>query len=335
MVRTLRSLLRRMKYAAPGIRTVAWHGEDTGAFVAAAAAEELVPLPIEEELDSRSERARPPAALCEALRAGSARSTPDAEVYYLPDREFAATAQSRARVVAVVARRLSGGGLPPLLRKRPARHYLTLREWVGGWFPGGSVLGRLAARALVSPAVGARLSAVKWPGNSEWIFAREPGRGTGDESPLKFLLVTFCGAGVFPIMPATLASALMLPLAFAVRGIFGPDVFFALSVLTAALATLASVWLEKWAAQRFLAEDPREFVLDEVAGMAVAWALLPAGAAWWAIVAGFLAFRVFDIFKWGVDWVERLPVRGKIVWDDLLAGLYAGIAVWLFCLLIR
>jgi phosphatidylglycerophosphatase A len=47
----------------------------------------------------------------------------------------------------------------------------------------------------------------------------------------------------------------------------------------------------------------------------------------WAVVAGFFAFRFFDIFKFGIDWVERLPVGGKVVWDDVLAGVYAGVVV--------
>jgi phosphatidylglycerophosphatase A len=74
-----------------------------------------------------------------------------------------------------------------------------------------------------------------------------------------------------------------------------------------------------------VAEDPREVVLDEVAGMAVALAL--AGSGGWAIAAAFFAFRFFDIFKIGVRWVEKRGWPGSIVWDDLIAGVYAGVII--------
>jgi phosphatidylglycerophosphatase A len=134
-------------------------------------------------------------------------------------------------------------------------------------------------------------------------------------------------------MPATLASALMVPPALLIHHYCGGQIFQWIAVAVAILSTLASVLLEGWAGRRFLAEDPREFVLDEVAGMAVTWAMLPPGSPIWLIGVGFLFFRIFDIFKWGVHWVEGLPIRGKIVWDDVLAGVYAGLATWLINLI--
>jgi phosphatidylglycerophosphatase A len=43
----------------------------------------------------------------------------------------------------------------------------------------------------------------------------------------------------------------------------------------------------------------------------------------------FVAFRIFDMVKIGIRWVERTKWRGSIVWDDVLAGVYAGVATWL------
>jgi len=97
-------------------------------------------------------------------------------------------------------------------------------------------------------------------------------------------------------------------------------------MLALALVTsLACLLLEKWAHRHYVAEDPREVVLDEVAGMALALAI--AGPLPSAILAAFSAFRFFDIFKPGIHWIEERGWPGVIVWDDLLAGLYAGGAV--------
>ena len=55
----------------------------------------------------------------------------------------------------------------------------------------------------------------------------------------------------------------------------------------------------------------------------VAMFLMPA-TGWW-ILAGFIAFRVFDIWKpFPIRAVEkRLGLGGGIMTDDLVAGLYA------------
>ena len=105
----------------------------------------------------------------------------------------------------------------------------------------------------------------------------------------------------------------------------GGEIFWWLCIAVAIAATAAGVALERWAQQHFFAEDPREFVLDEVAGQALAWAFIAPSAPWWMLIAGFLLFRIFDIWKLGVGWIERLHVPGTIVWDDLLAGVCAGL----------
>jgi phosphatidylglycerophosphatase A len=55
------------------------------------------------------------------------------------------------------------------------------------------------------------------------------------------------------------------------------------------------------------------------------------------IFAGFILFRIFDIWKpWPVSWADR-SVRGGfgVMLDDLIAGVYAGAVLWLLLLLIR
>jgi phosphatidylglycerophosphatase A len=83
--------------------------------------------------------------------------------------------------------------------------------------------------------------------------------------------------------------------------------------------------------------DPSWIVIDEVAGQ---WtALIPAIVVpermgldplrlWPAWVAGFLLFRLLDIWKPGpIGWADRsLGVRGVLL-DDLIAGILAALGV--------
>ena len=293
-IRSLRGLLRRCQFVCPGLTRVG--GTGVAGLEAAAGTEGMA-------YDEKN---------------------PELWIVWAPDRPDVRVLlpSNSVKAVAVVAPGLQSRPLPHEAVRRPAKATTTLRQWVAGW-PLGSLLSPL----LASDAVGARTCSVALPGNSEMIFLASPSTVTPTRrGGLKELAVTFFGTGLFPIMPATLASAVMLPPALAVWWFLGGEQLFWLSAAVTLLATLASVGLEQWAGSRFLAEDPREFVLDEVAGMALTWLFLPADSPWWMLFVGFLFFRIFDIFKWGVSWVEGLPISGKIVWDDLIAGLYAGLA---------
>jgi phosphatidylglycerophosphatase A len=69
-------------------------------------------------------------------------------------------------------------------------------------------------------------------------------------------------------------------------------------------------------------KDPQFIVIDEVAGQLVALIAVP--LAWKTFLAGFILFRVFDIWKpFPIRRLERLPEGAGIVVDDLGAGLYA------------
>ena len=85
-------------------------------------------------------------------------------------------------------------------------------------------------------------------------------------------------------------------------------------------------------------KDPSNVVADEVAGMCVTLLLAPPALmhdpsrALIALIAGFLLFRCFDVFKEIAPPAARLQhVRGGwgILLDDLVSGAYAGGALWL------
>ena len=101
------------------------------------------------------------------------------------------------------------------------------------------------------------------------------------------------------------------------------------------LVTAAGVWAAGEAERIFAREDDGRIAIDEVAGQLVAlWPLSllapPERAlAPLPLALGFLAFRAFDIAKPGpVRWAERHFTGGRgVVFDDLLAGAFAGLAV--------
>jgi phosphatidylglycerophosphatase A len=76
-------------------------------------------------------------------------------------------------------------------------------------------------------------------------------------------------------------------------------------------------------------KDPGMVVIDEVLGQ---WVTLLGAIAlsWKSLAAGFLLFRIFDIWKpWPVRWFEKLPEGAGIVADDLAAGVYGALILYI------
>jgi phosphatidylglycerophosphatase A len=77
--------------------------------------------------------------------------------------------------------------------------------------------------------------------------------------------------------------------------------------------------------------DPGTIVVDEISGQLVSFLgvldLMPVG--WKYLLAGFILFRVFDIWKpWPVRAAEKLPGGWGIMADDWVAGIYAALCLW-------
>ena len=142
---------------------------------------------------------------------------------------------------------------------------------------------------------------------------------------MRKLLATFFGIGLLPGPTGTYASA-------ATAFLMGVAIYFGApwwSIAAAALvATAVGIFIGEWAWEDFNSKDPRQFVLDEVAGMLIAglaaWA--PWGGPGWRITIpiAFFWFRVTDILKPPpARQLERLPRGWGITMDDVAAGLMA------------
>ena len=181
--------------------------------------------------------------------------------------------------------------------------------------------------AGISAVVGSRTTWAAVPGWREYYFVREgvglPRERSGER--LWDAILSSGGLGHLPLVGATAASAAVCVVGLIAAPFLSDAVWRGLMLLLGLVSAALCAMGEKRAQRLYVAEDPREVVLDEVAGMAAALAL--AGSGPWAIATAFFAFRFFDIFKIGVLWVEKRGWPGSIVWDDVLAGFYAGLCV--------
>lgn len=143
-------------------------------------------------------------------------------------------------------------------------------------------------------------------------------------------LASGCFLGNIPFAPGTFGSLLGIPLCFALSKI---DVFVAASITVVFIAF--AIWIAHIAEKHFKNTDPGNIVIDEIAGMAVAFTGVPFNLA--SVVLGFLFFRVLDIAKpFPIRRLERgLPGGAGIVIDDVVAGIYSNLILRLACRLIE
>ena len=140
------------------------------------------------------------------------------------------------------------------------------------------------------------------------------------------LIATWFGCGLAKQGRGTVGSFAAVVMAIALEWLFGwrPWHFG----LLAAAMLLPGVWAAGEEARRVGVEDPPRVVVDEVLGQ---WLTL-AGASslnWKSWLAAFFLFRLFDIWKpTPVNRLEALPGGWGIVADDLMAGLYGALVLF-------
>ena len=137
------------------------------------------------------------------------------------------------------------------------------------------------------------------------------------------LIATFGTIGRFSKMPGTLGSIAACVVWILTGGV--PLWGIALLIL---IGTIAA---DKYVRSAQREEDPREVVIDEVAGC---WISCWGFDLTYVIVALFL-FRILDITKpFPIRQAERLPGAFGIMADDIVAGIAANLIIrllqWLF-----
>jgi phosphatidylglycerophosphatase A len=144
---------------------------------------------------------------------------------------------------------------------------------------------------------------------------------------LAIIIATWFGCGYFPWGPGTVGALAGLLIAIALHLYLGAG---RLALLVATLILLApAIWASTNTARIVAKLDPGIVVVDEVLGQ---WTTLLGATVfnWKALLAGFVLFRVFDIWKpWPVRQFEKLPGGTGIVADDLAAGIYAALILYI------
>ena len=76
----------------------------------------------------------------------------------------------------------------------------------------------------------------------------------------------------------------------------------------------------------FKKKDARQIVIDDFAGVFIAYLFIPMRLQY--IIIGFFVYRVMDALKlYPINRLERLPRGWGIMMDDIAAGIYANIVL--------
>ena len=139
---------------------------------------------------------------------------------------------------------------------------------------------------------------------------------------LTILLATCGGVGLSPFAPGTAGTLVAIPI-FLLLALL-PWWLYILCVCSIGVIACRAAD----AAERIFQEkDPHRVVIDEAVGFFITMTAFP--VTWQYLLAGFVFFRLFDIIKPPpIRLVERkVPGGYGVVLDDVVAGIYAHIAV--------
>ena len=154
---------------------------------------------------------------------------------------------------------------------------------------------------------------------------------------MKRLLTSCFGLGWLPVAPGSwgsLPSAIIFGLVYYLGG--SGTVAIVLMVVLLIVGSVVFLKLSDAAVAATGNEDPNEVVADEVAGQALTFLAMPlvidttpsTRQLVAIVVVGYFLFRLFDTVKpWPSYRLEELPGGWGILADDLMAGVYAGIAL--------
>jgi len=138
---------------------------------------------------------------------------------------------------------------------------------------------------------------------------------------IKFLASGFY-TGYFPVAPGTIGSLVGILACFLLQ-----DVPFTTYAIVVILTLIAGIYISGEAEKIYQTKDSSHIVIDEIAGVFFTFIYLPKGISF--LLAGFVAFRFFDILKpFPIRLIdEKIKGGWGIMFDDVLAGIYANILI--------
>ena len=138
------------------------------------------------------------------------------------------------------------------------------------------------------------------------------------------------GSGFWPWGPGT-AGAVLAVLVWLVLGAWlSPMALFVVTLLLVLLFTALGTWATA-RLEPFWGEDPSRVVVDEMVGV---WIPLLLADGWRQAVMALLLFRFFDIVKpLGIRALDRRHGAFWVMADDLLAGVYSAVVLYLIIII--
>jgi phosphatidylglycerophosphatase A len=137
------------------------------------------------------------------------------------------------------------------------------------------------------------------------------------------LVATGFYSGYAPIAPGTAGSIVAVALYF--LPVFElPLILSVVTLIVFFIGTFVSSQMEK-----ILGDDPPVVVIDEIVGQWITFLFLPEKTML-VVILGFFFFRAYDIFKPPpARYVEKFKNGWGIMLDDVVAGIYANISLWM------
>ena len=147
------------------------------------------------------------------------------------------------------------------------------------------------------------------------------------------MIATGLGVGHFPYGPGTMGALLAILIWYPITTMANHTTWFLITLALILAFTLLGAW-SSTVAERYWGEDPSRVVIDEVVGQWITLLAVPAVFSWWHVLAAFVLFRFFDIVKpLGVRKMENFKSGWGIMADDILAGCYCAILIYLLSII--
>lgn len=151
-------------------------------------------------------------------------------------------------------------------------------------------------------------------------------------NPWHLLAVGF-GSGLSRIVPGTMGTLASIP--FYLLLVQLPSIAYGIVVV---IAALIGITICQKTSDDMQVHDHGAIVWDEFVGFWITMSVVPLMGLphydWQTLLIGFVLFRIFDMVKpWPISLLDRHVHGGfGIMIDDVLAGVFAAISLWLVIL---
>lgn len=150
--------------------------------------------------------------------------------------------------------------------------------------------------------------------------------------PIYFMITTIFGLGYIKIAPGTFGSFISTVLIYFLRHLLNLTEFIFLTIIIFIIGLLATKEVLK-----YTEHDPSFVVIDEMVGQNITFMFIFSflqqyrfELTWGYWILGFLLFRVFDIVKPepAKFFDQKVKNAFGVMFDDVIAGIYAGLVLW-------